>query len=77
LTDGTFVSWTTESSDTLFEATGNGWWTGLLETDDVAAETETEIAMIITGNLLGRDVNFAVKKTSAWSDFRFFYVGRS
>jgi hypothetical protein len=77
LTDRTFVTWTTESSDTLFQTTANGWWTGLLETDDVTAETETEIAMIIKGNLLGRDVNFAVKKTSAWSDFRFFYVGRS
>lgn len=77
LTDGALVARAAESSDGLFQAAGNGRRAGLLEADDVAAEAEAEVAVVVAGDLLGRDVNFAVKEASAWSDFRLFYFFRS
>ncbi len=77
LADGTLVARTTETGDVLFQTARDGRRAGLLETDDVAAEAEAEIAVVVAGDLLGRDVDFAVKEASAWSDFRLFYFIRS
>lgn len=68
LTDGTFVTRTTETGDAFFQTTWNRWWARLLQADDVSAETEAEIAMIVARDLLSRDVDFAVKETSTRSD---------
>ena len=72
LTDGTFVSRTAEASDAFLRAARNGWRARLLKTDDVSPEAEAEIAMVVARDLLGRDVDFAIKQTSS-SRNRFFF----
>jgi len=59
LGDRAFVSWTTEPVNVLLVAPEYGRRAALLQTDDVAAETETEIARVVPGHLLGGHVHFA------------------
>lgn len=53
LSDGTFISRTTETVYVLLVASEYGRWATLLQTDYVASETETEIAWVISRYLLG------------------------
>ena len=69
LTYGAFVARTTETGDRLFQTTRDGRRARLLQTDDVATETETEVAMVIARDLLSGHVNLSVEKTGAGWDW--------
>lgn len=71
LADGALVARTAESGDALLQAARNGRRARLLQADDVAAEAEAEVAVVVARNLLRRDVDFAVKETRARSDGHF------
>ena len=47
-----FSPWATESFYDLFLAVWDWWWARLLQANDVASETEAEVAGVVTGNLL-------------------------
>ena len=68
LPDGALVARAAKSGNDFFLTVGNRRRAGLLQTDDISSEAETEIAVILTRNLLGRDVNFAVKETGCRAD---------
>lgn len=55
----TLVPWTTETLYVLLEASKYGRRAALLEADDVTSETETEVARVVPGYLLGGHVNLA------------------
>ena len=77
LADGALVARAAESGNVLFQTARNGRRAGLLEADDVAPEAEAEIAVVVARDLLGRDVNFAVKEAGAGRNdgiFRIFNV---
>lgn len=76
LTDGALVARATESGDALLQAAGDGRRARLLQADDVAAEAEAEVAVVVARNLLGRDVHLAVKEARAGRDVGFLHVGR-
>lgn len=59
LSNGTFISRTTETVNVLLVASEYGRWTALLQTDYVTSETETEIARVVPGYLLSWNVYFA------------------
>lgn len=56
---GTLVSRTTETLDVLLVASEYWRRTTLLQADYVTSETETEIARVVPGHLLRRNVHFA------------------
>ena len=70
LADGALVARAAESVDTFLDAARNGRRARLLQADDVAAEAEAEVAVILAGDLLRRDVHLAVEQARALRKFR-------
>ena len=59
--DWTLVPGTAEARDDLLSAARYWGRTALLQADDVSSEAETEVARVVPGNLLGRNVDFVLK----------------
>jgi len=66
--DRTLVPGTAEPGDDLLRTPGDGGRTTLLEADYVSSETEAEVARIVSGDLLGGNVNLVLEEASPWSD---------
>lgn len=69
-TDGTLVARAAEATDALLDTAGDGRRARLLQADDVTAEAETEVAVVLARDLLRRNVDLAIEQTGAGADQR-------